>query len=87
MSADLAALTALTVRSGVPRYGAGPLQGLRRGSDAEANQSLFLAAPQLYPLCMRVKPSTWHEQLEPRYQLLRAAYGRWLDLARDTIGQ
>lgn len=55
--------------------------------DAEANQSLFLAAPQLYPLCMRVKPSTWHEQLEPRYRVLRAVYERWLAIARDTIGR
>ncbi len=53
--------------------------------DAEANQPLFVAAPQLYGLCMAVEDRTWHEQLEPRYQRLRVCYVNWLEIGRSMI--
>jgi hypothetical protein len=55
--------------------------------DEQAARPLFVAAPVLYALYMRVEPETWQQVLEPRYRSLCGCYARWLDVARQTIGR
>jgi hypothetical protein len=53
--------------------------------DEDANRPLFLAAPQLFALYMRVEPETWAGALEPRFRLLERCYQRWVGVARARI--
>jgi hypothetical protein len=55
--------------------------------DEDASRPLFVAAPQLFAWYMRVERETWQQVLEPRYRSLCGCYGRWLDVARQTIGR
>jgi hypothetical protein len=55
--------------------------------DEDAHRPLFVAAPALYALCLRVDVRTWDEVLAPRYRVLQAVYARWLAIARAEIQQ
>jgi hypothetical protein len=52
----------------------------------DANRYLFVAAPQLYAIKMKVSVEVWEKQLFQPFRSLQATYDRWLNIARAVIG-
>jgi hypothetical protein len=53
----------------------------------DANRHLFVAAPTLHAIYMGVNPAVWDQQLDDPFRSLKAAYERWLTIARVEIGR
>lgn len=53
--------------------------------DVEAHKHLFVAAPALYAICMRMEDEIWSTTMSNRYVSLRVQYERWLGTALSMI--
>jgi hypothetical protein len=53
----------------------------------DAHRHFFVAAPQLYAICLKVTPAVWEQQLRDPFRSLQGSYERWLSIARAAIGR
>ncbi|MGO9717271.1 MAG: hypothetical protein ACLPV2_09890 [Steroidobacteraceae bacterium] len=49
--------------------------------DDDAHQHLFMAAPSLHAICMKVPETVWDQTLAGPFRSLKAKYSSWISIA------